>query len=368
LAAKPFDLVVMDWRLPGIEGVENSRRLKDHLTHARVPAILMISSSEDEEVMGGLADPAMDAFLMKPVEERRLLDAIATIFGVKPSGLISELRDIPLEPPAGLIGKRVLIIEDNEFNRDLAVELLQDLGIEVSTAVNGREGVECIQAGTFDLVLMDIQMPEMDGLTATRLIRADRRFRDLPIVAMTAHAMNSDHDRSISAGMNDHLTKPISPNKLKETLIRWMCEPRETTDHTGPIAISSMTDEFQPREPLLSPFDLKAALAYANGKPSLLLKLLTNFRDNYANAATTLRNFVAEGKAKEAEMLAHSLRGVAKTLVASDLAKAASAVEHAMREGRTIDLASLIEVLENELRPAIAAVAFVDRQDPLFHL
>jgi PAS domain S-box-containing protein len=363
LAAKPFDLVVMDSRLPGIEGIENSRRLKAHLTHARVPAILMISSSEHEEVMGGLADPAMDAFLMKPVEERRLLDAIATIFGVKPSGLISELRDMPLEPPAGLIGKRVLVIEDNEFNRDLAAELLQDLGIEVTTAVNGREGVDCILAEPFDLVLMDIQMPEMDGLTATRMIRANGRFRDLPIVAMTAHAMSSDHDRSISAGMNDHLTKPISPNKLKETLIRWMCVRNEANDQTGPIPILSSTDQLQPREP--SPFDLKAALVYANGKPSLLFKLLANFCDNYASAATTLRNLVAEGKEKEAERLAHSLRGIAKTLVADELAKAASAVEHALREERAADLASLIDHLECELRPAIAAAASVDQREHL---
>jgi PAS domain S-box-containing protein len=364
LAAKPFDLVVMDWRLPGIDGVENSRRLKAHLTHARIPAILMISPSEDGEVMGGLADPAMDAFLIKPVKERPLVDAIATILGVKPSALISELGERPEESRAVLKGRRVLLIEDNEINRDLMVELLEDLGIEVAIATNGREGVDRVLTESFDLILMDIQMPVMDGLTATGLIRADDRFHDLPILAMTAHALTSDRERSLCAGMNDHLTKPISPNKLKEALIRWMPEGPETcTERTASAGRHSTSNRTLIGS--LPPFDMETALVHANGKRSLLRKILISFRDNYANAASEMRALLANGEAEEAERLVHSLKGIARTLVANDLAKAASAVENAIRAGHLAELSLLVDAVEKELGPAIAAVRSSDLEDAL---
>jgi CheY-like chemotaxis protein len=123
---------------------------------------------------------------------------------------------------ASLAGRRVLLVEDIEINRDIAAELLADLGISVTMAVDGRDGVDQVLAGAFDLVLMDIQMPVMDGLAATRLIRADRRFSRLPILAMTAHAMIGDYRRSLDAGMNDHLTKPIDPARLTEALLKWI--------------------------------------------------------------------------------------------------------------------------------------------------
>jgi two-component system, sensor histidine kinase and response regulator len=127
-------------------------------------------------------------------------------------------------PPSApeLVGRRVLLVEDNESNRDLASELLADLGIQVIIAVNGREGADRVTAEAFDLVLMDIQMPVMDGLTATKLIRAEERFRRLPILAMTAHDRREDREQSLDAGMNEHLTKPINPNMLRDALRRWM--------------------------------------------------------------------------------------------------------------------------------------------------
>jgi PAS domain S-box-containing protein len=347
-AGKPFDLVVMDWRFPGSGGVENSRRVKEHLTHARVPAILTISASEHEEVTGGLADRTMDAFLVKPIGEPVLIDAIATIFGVKPSGLISELRDMPMKSAAGLEGRRVLLVEDNEINRDLAEELLGDLGVVVSIAVNGREGVDRVLREPFDLVLMDIQMPEMDGLTATRLIRANERFRNLPIVAMTAHAMSSDRKRSLSAGMSDHITKPISPNKLRETLIRWISSEPSSAETTGAV------EQDFPAE--LGPFNIQAALARTSGKTQLLRKLLLGFRDKYAHAGRDLRELLAAGKSEEAERLAHSLKSVAAMLEAGKLAAAAAELEHALHRGETVDLELHIDKAEYELRPAIEAV------------
>jgi CheY-like chemotaxis protein len=219
---QPFDLVLMDWRLPGIDGIEASRRIKAHPTLWPKPAILMISAFESEEVMRGLSDPRFDGFLVKPLTETLLMRTIASISGKIAETPASGFQPAPEHLLSELIGRRVLVVEDNEINRNLANELLCDLGIRVAIAANGREGVEQVLAGAFDLVLMDIQMPVMDGLTATRLIRADDRFQDLRIIAMTAHAMSGDRERSLDAGMNDHLTKPINPDTLSAMLSRWM--------------------------------------------------------------------------------------------------------------------------------------------------
>ncbi len=219
---QPFDLVLMDWRLPGIDGIEASRRIKEHPTLRPIPGIVMISAFESEEVLRGLKEPKFDAFLVKPITETVLMRTIASISGenVKESAF-------GLQPtaPFEFAGRKVLVVEDNEINRDLASELLSGLGMQTAVAVDGRQGVNQVLAQAFDLVLMDIQMPVMDGLAATRLIRSDARFQDLPIIAMTAHAMRGDRERSLDAGMNDHLTKPINPATLSAVLSRWMPGP-----------------------------------------------------------------------------------------------------------------------------------------------
>jgi diguanylate cyclase (GGDEF)-like protein len=352
-----MDLVLMDWQLPGIDGIETSRRIKSNSTFS-VPAILMVSAFEREEVMAGLSWDAVDGFLNKPVTNTHLMDAISAAIGLNPerTGMSPQ---ISANSEKGLAKRRVLLVEDNEINRDLATELLADLGIHVTAAVNGREGVDRIAAEAFDLVLMDIQMPVMDGLTATKLIRADRRFQNLPIIAMTAHAMSGDRERSLYAGMNDHLTKPISPNGLTEMLIRWM--PARSTPQPIVEARASVSATSNDIPEQLPPFDIHTALKRTNGKPKLLRKMMLHFSEHYAGAASELRQQIAEGRVEEADRLAHTLKGVAATLEAKDLAAAAATVEQALRNGQTQGLDALIETMEAALRPAIAAAASLER-------
>ncbi len=356
---KPFDLVLMDWRMPGMDGAEASRLIKAQQSISRIPAIMMVSAFDRERAMNGVADHEMDGFLVKPVNESQLIDSIATIFGVKPDYPESDSWHAAGGFPAELVGRRVLLVEDNDVNRDLASELLSDLGIQVTIAVNGREGVDRVVAEPFDLVLMDIQMPVMDGLTATRLIRADKRFGKLPILAMTAHAMSGDRERSMNAGMNDHITKPIDPNRLQAALIRWM--PEKSGARQEPVKVHAKpvpTEEGLPHQ--LPPFDIQAALLRTNGKPVLLRKLMLGFRDQYADAISNLVEHVAANRNADAERLAHSLKSVAAMLEAKDLAKAAASVEHAFRSGETANVNALIATLERELDPAIAAVNSLD--------
>jgi two-component system, sensor histidine kinase and response regulator len=219
---QPFDLVLIDWRLPGIDGIEASRRIKEHPALTPIPAIVMISAFESEDVLRGLKQPRFDAFLVKPITEAVLMRTIASISGENMEGPASGLPPAAGTLPFALTGRRVLVVEDNDINRDLASELLADLGIRTAIAIDGRQGVDQVLAHPFDLVLMDIQMPVLDGLAATRLIRSDPRFQGLPIIAMTAHAMRGDRERSLDAGMNDHLTKPINPAALSAMLSRWI--------------------------------------------------------------------------------------------------------------------------------------------------
>ena len=358
----PIDLVLMDWRLPGMDGAETSRRIKADPTYSRTPEILMVSAFESQEVFAGDIESVFDGFLSKPFTERQLMAAVGAAFGLNPERAGPMFTSDPAAVLAsGLAGSRVLLVEDNEVNRFLAQELLTDLGIHVTMALNGREGVDRVNAEPFDLVLMDIQMPGMDGLTATKLIRADSRFQSLPIVAMTAHAMSGDRQRSLVAGMNDHLTKPISPKLLMETLLHWIparakAQPMIKAERA--LAASS-ADDFPEHLP---PFDIPAALARTNGKPQLLRKMLLSFREQYRSAASELRQQIAEGKTEEANRLAHSLKGVAATLEARDLADAAASIEHAIREGLMQGLSALIETMEATLDPAIAAAGSLDRR------
>jgi len=357
---KPFDLVIMDWRLPGIDGVEASRRIKAQRTISHIPAVLMVSAFERDEAMSGVADHGLDGFLIKPVNESLLIGTIATIFGIKPDYPNSDWGPAPGYFPAELAGRRVLLVEDNEVNRELATELLSDLGIVVAVAVNGRDGVDRVAAEPFDLVLMDIQMPVMDGLTATKLIRKDTRFVKLPILAMTAHAMSGDRERSLNTGMNDHITKPIDPKRLMAALIRWM--PEKVGNDAKPRAVTvKRTPSVDSLPGQLLPFDIPAALARI-GKPLLVRKLMLGFRDLYENAGSDLREHIAKGRAEDAERLAHSLKSVAAMLEAKELTQASFSIEQAFRSGHVEGMSLLIDTFEEALVPAIAAANSLDRR------
>ncbi|MGC2404339.1 MAG: response regulator [Acidobacteriaceae bacterium] len=359
----PVDLVLLDWRLPGIDGVETARRIKADPNLSRLPALLMVSAFDREEIFADRKDNGFDGFLSKPVSEKQLEERVAAALGAAHEPEALEISDGSApEAASTLTGRHVLLVEDNEVNRFLAAELLSNLGIVVTNAVNGREGVDRVDAEPFDLVLMDIQMPVMDGLEATMMIRKQERFQHLPIIATTAHAMSGDRERSLAAGMNDHLTKPINPDLLTEVLTRWMPEvPAQRPATERPIMPSSPENEMPEQLP---PFDLPAALLRANGKPELLRRMMLSFRNQFESAPSELRQEITEGKTEEAGRLAHSLKGVAATLEAKDLAEAAASIEGAIRDGVTQGLETLIARMQELLEPAIAAAGTVDRRAP----
>ena len=226
----------------------------------------------------------------------------------------------------------MLLVDDVALNRTVALAFLEETGVQVETAIDGHDAVTKIQTAPphhYDLVLMDIQMPKMDGLTATRTIRQEARFNHLPIIAMTAHAMEGDHQRSLDAGMQDHLTKPINPDALYAALLHWIA-PRTGTS-TGTPAHSSVPSAAT-TIPALPGIDTAAGLAHCLGRPDLYLRILDNFVREFADSAPRIQAALASGPPHDwptARRIAHSLKSAAATLGAATLADAARVLENA---------------------------------------
>ncbi len=249
-------------------------------------------------------------------------------------------------------GQRILLVEDNEINQQIALELLTSMNLQVQIANNGEEGMEQALAKTFDFVLMDIQMPIVDGLTATKRIRLEKSADELPIVAMTAHAMQGDREKSLAAGMNDHLTKPIELDKLVAMLNRWL--------KIDPLVISDPVTVHENAHPnllpsTLPPFDLVQALKFSNQNATLLHQLLLSFRNHYADTAKQLAQWIDTENYTQATLLAHSLKGVAGTLGANDLKVAMDALERALINLQFVDLNQLVHTSTVALTAAIEA-------------
>jgi signal transduction histidine kinase/DNA-binding response OmpR family regulator len=221
----PFDIVLLDWRMPGMDGVACARALT-HRGAGPPPVILMTTAFSRDLLLDELQREhvSVAGVLVKPVTPSTLFEVCAEALG-RPAQLDSRanVRDAALVSHRGLLeGKRVLLVEDNDINIELARELLGEAGIVVTVAQDGREALRRLAEQRFDIVLMDCQMPVMDGYEATRAIRAQPHLQSLPIIAMTANAMSGDRELALAAGMNDHIPKPIDVAAMFNTLQRWL--------------------------------------------------------------------------------------------------------------------------------------------------
>lgn len=333
----PYSLILIDWRMPGLDGLEVSRRIRQH--HGPKPRIIMVTGYGREEVRAQAQKVGLDGFLMKPVTPSLLFDSIQTAMG----GSLGDTRLVQLQsidrPKFG--GARVLLAEDNEINQQVAKELLSLVGIEVTVAVNGQEAVKIATEGDFQLILMDVDMPVMDGYEATRELR--RRGYKLPILAMTAHALLTARAQSLAAGMDEHLTKPINPEALYAMLARFL---------SSTVDMQELPLEKEAQEPKLKLNGVAVAegLARVGGNKVLYVKLLSMFARDYQDFGQRLK----AADPQKARMLAHELKGVSANLGAVQLADAVEAIEKAAQEGR--DFVELIPPLQATLSALIAEV------------
>jgi two-component system sensor histidine kinase/response regulator len=356
--AAPYDLVLLDCKMPGMDGIETFRVMQGNARLTKLPPVIMVSAYGRDEEKAEAEAAGIAAFLVKPIDPATLLATITALAATDRSGMTVHalaVSEIPMVA-SHLQGLRVLLAEDNEINREIAVELLTDAGLVVDVAENGR--IACarmLDSGErYDAVLMDVQMPEMDGLEATTRIR-ERWPRDgLPIIAMTAHAYGADRQRCLDAGMNDHVSKPIDPALLIRTLDRWL-KPRLAQADVLPPALATASNSELP--PSLPPFDLNAGLMRMNGKRALLRKMIVHFRDTFGTVIPMLRNQIAAGSLDEARRLAHTLKGVAGAIEIRMVAEAAGQIEDVLADRKRAEIGQLLDRLEQAILPALAAAA-----------
>jgi len=338
-AGRPADLVLMDWRMPGMDGAEAARRIKQNKALRKVPRVVMVTAFGRDEVRKDAERAQVDGFLVKPVTGSTLVDTIVGLFAGEDHGPIAPA---PQEQRNwGLNGARVLVAEDNEINQQIAVELLESVGVSVEIARNGREAVDKALGSAYDAVLMDLQMPVMGGIEATVTIRGHDRLKDLPIIAMTAHAMAEEREKCERAGMQDHITKPIEPEVLYRTLATW-CK-RGRASQPSPASPSPAAD----RIPDIEGLDIKGGLRRVAGNHKLYVTILRQYIEGQSGAVQAIRASLSAGDRKTAERVAHTAKGVSGNIGADAVAAAAAQLERAIPAGT--DTAPLIERLEAAL-------------------
>ncbi|MCP4320740.1 MAG: response regulator, partial [Alteromonadales bacterium] len=280
-----YSLILVDWNMPELSGIDTCKQIKSDKRFAKKATIMMVSGFNDQNIIEQADGIGLNGFIVKPINESSLFDTIIDAFGCSPAESI-KMNELNIENDTALDairGSRILLAEDNELNQQVMLELLEGNGLSVTIANNGREAVDLLieNPNGFDLVLMDIQMPILDGYGATAEIRQDRRFKNLPILAVTAHAMAGEKEKSISLGLNDHIIKPIDPQALNDALLRWIKPCNMTGKRLKqsfvPEAVAELKVEDVMLPDSLPPFDLQAALKRLNGNKRLLYNLLIKF-------------------------------------------------------------------------------------------
>ncbi|MEA3416516.1 MAG: response regulator [Thermodesulfobacteriota bacterium] len=332
---EPFELIMIDWLMPGLDGIETSRRIRMELK-LTIPIILMTAFGKEDEKLDA-ERVGINCFLTKPIYQSELFNAVMDAFGKE--ARVTTRPEIPIITKASIYKKRlkgirILVAEDNPTNQEIALAILEGAGIVAQIADNGKKAVEAVQKGRFDAVLMDIQMPEMDGYEATRVIRENPEFKSIPIIAMTAHAMEGDEEKCLGAGMDGYISKPIIQDKLFHAIWKSL-KHKERLPHAE-------EPEDIPEKPAIETGELPATLPGINIQDTLkrlnigadvFKRILIGFLNNNKDTANNIKDLFEKKDWESLMHLAHSLKGSAGNIGADDLQEAAFQLEKASREG-----------------------------------
>lgn len=337
----PYKLLLMDWNMSGMDGIEASRLIHQSGLLPQLATIIMVSGHDREEVLQAANQVGIEGFLVKPVSPSILFDTLMQTLAPASKGLaLGPPSSQPLSVP-DLNGIAALVVEDNRINQQVAKELLEKAGITVDIVRDGAQAIKAVDGSHFDLVLMDVQMPDMDGYQATRMMRKDPRFEQLPIIAMTAHALVGDREKCLAAGMDDYLTKPIDPTKFYVMLEKWAgrSKTRAVSEiDSTPNSVSSRGDTQLER--FDSPgIDGADGLAHVGGNSELYQRLLMEFVADHGEDAKLLTNLLAEPDRESARRLVHTLRGIAGNIGAVTLELLGARLEQSLIVGSVDDAA-----------------------------
>ena len=373
-AGRPCEIAFVDWKMPGMDGFETHRALA-HLQ--RPPHTVIVTAAGRDDVQSELQRAGLSLMLTKPVSPSQLFDAAMQALG----GLARSSDGRATQAPRGaahlpaIAGARVLLVDDNDLNQQVGAELLSGAGLVVDVAQNGQVALDMLAQTTYDLVLMDMQMPVMDGLTATRHLRQNPAWANLPVLAMTANAMSRDRDLCLEAGMNGHLAKPIDPDELFATLLQWIAPRAPDAAQTANAdtglqkrtADNPTTSEGAP-SPTPSPsaddalrhipgLDVTAGLRRVLDKRPAYESLLRKFTAGQAHAVQTTRTALAAGQRDEALRAMHTLKGTAGTIGATALAALAQRAEEAIAQKTSPELVEpLLQPVEAACQALVAAL------------
>ena len=366
---KPFDLIFMDWRMPGMDGLETAMAMRTKMTltkpSAKRPKIIMLTAFGKSTIQHYAKSSGIDLFLHKPVNQVQLFNAILEVFGKSVTKQSRTERALMEEAVVAkkISGARVLMAEDNPINQKVGQEILERVGITVEIANNGKEALQMLKHTSFDLVLMDVQMPEMDGYTATLQIRSDPQFAQLPILAMTAHVLASAREKCFSVGMNDHITKPIHVHHFYEMLVKWL-NPDNKNAHLG----HALPQHTQPNHstqnvlpPILDGIDMDMAMERFLGRQPFFKKMLLSF-NHYTTIGHDIRLALARNDMTSARDMVHTMKGMAGNLAATDLYQAANAMEQAIEQKQPQEISTLLTHFEAALHRVLTTVRALESQ------
>jgi len=332
-AGERYEIAFIDWQMPGLNGIETGKRILALPDLPSPPHLVMVTAYGREEVLKQAEESGFENVLIKPVTSSILFDTAVVALGADgertetvqagPSFDIDRMR-----------GARILLVEDNEINQEVAIGQLEDAEAFVDLAENGEIALGMIRDNEYDAVLMDMQMPVMDGIEATRIIRSNPRFESLPIIAMTANAMASDRILCLEAGMNDHIAKPIDPDQLFGVLLRWLRRTDGDDKAARGPAATHVADSVTAAELAIPGIDVRAGLKRTGSNRRRYESLLRKFAEQQAGTIASMQVALSKGDAATAERAAHSLKGAAGTLGATPLAEMAAQAETAIKNGQ----------------------------------
>ena len=339
---EPYEIAFVDWQMPGLDGIETGKRIRALPNLAVRPQLVMVTAYGREEVLKQAEENAFANILIKPVTPSMLFESAIAVLGADPEREY-EAQAGPALELSRLRGARVLLVEDNELNREVALGLLSDANLAIDVAENGQVAVQMTATGKYDAVLMDMQMPVMDGIAATRAIRSNPQLRTLPIIAMTANVMAHDIEQCTEAGMNDHVAKPIDPDALFAALLQWI-KPRNSESSSNasapPVSVLAASSTASDSDELvITGIDTKSALRRTGGNRRRYESLLRKFAEPSAGAVEDIRAALAAGDTSTAARAAHSMKGAAANLGAAGLAEVAAKAETAVTTGQGIEAA-----------------------------
>ncbi|TCJ11878.1 PAS domain S-box protein [Parasulfuritortus cantonensis] len=365
-AGRPFAVVIMDWYMPGMDGLETAQRLKQ-LPLQAPPVRVLLTAYGHRVSRRDLEQAGIDAFLSKPVTPSDMYDVLTELFSGR------QRKPEHLHPPSsGALssrrGARLLLVEDNAINRDVALALLRDVGLDADEAENGRIAVDLARLNHYDLILMDVQMPIMDGIEASRTILAMPSYADVPILAMTANAFEEDRQACLDAGMRDHVAKPVDPDVLYSALVKWL---PDLSGGSRPAA--RVEGDLHAILTTLPGLDPEAGLKRLRGNLDKYVELLSRFVESHEHDMTDLLQRCQAGDRDGGRLIAHTLKGAAGTLGLNEVRDLATDLDMAFRNGAddvaVTDLAGRLAAAQARfagalrglpVRGAVAAATAVD--------